>query len=204
MGRLTNLRLGIFGGTFDPPHIGHLILAAEAQHQLDLDRLLWVLTPAPPHKRERPISPLRQRIDMLQAAIADNPIFELSNVDIDRPPPHYAADTINMLEKSCPGAELIYVMGGDSLANLPLWRKPLELVAGCQTLGVMCRPGAKIDLADLEAQIPGITPKVCFIEAPLLDIAASQIRRRIREGRPFRYFLLPPVYNIIQQRRLYR
>ncbi len=198
------MRLGIFGGTFDPPHIGHLILAAEAQHQLTLDRLLWVLTPAPPHKREQPISPLQHRIDMLEAAIDGNPTFELSNVDISRPSPHYAVDTIHLLEKSYPGAELVYLMGGDSLANLPLWRKPLELVAGCQTLGVMCRPGAKIDLKDLEAQIPGITPKVRFIEAPLLDIAASQIRRRIREGRPFRYYLPPPVYHIIQQRHLYR
>ncbi len=198
------MRLGIFGGTFDPPHIGHLILAAEAQQQLALDRVLWVLTPAPPHKREQPISPLRHRIDMLQAAIAGNPTFELSNVDISRPPPHYAADTIYMLEKSYPGAELIYVMGGDSLANLPLWRKPLEVVRGCQTLGVMRRPGAKIDLQSLEAQIPGITQKVRFIEAPLLDIAASQIRRRIWEGCPFRYYLPPPVYDIIQQRNLYR
>lgn len=201
---MTSTRLGIFGGTFDPPHIGHLILAAEAQHQLALDRLLWVLTPAPPHKREQPISPLRHRIDMLQAAIAGNPTFELSNVDIDRPPPHFAADTIRLLEKSCPGAELIYVMGGDSLANLPLWRKPLELVRGCQTLGVMRRPGAKIDLKGLEAQIPGITQKVRFIEAPLIDISASQIRRRIREGHPFRYYLPLTVYDIIQQGHLYR
>jgi len=139
-------RLGIFGGTFDPPHIGHLILAAEAHSQLSLDRVLWVLTFYPPHKTEQSISPLSDRLDMVLAAISDDPRFELSRVDIDRPAPHYAVDTVRLLKETCPQSELVYLMGGDSLKSLPYWYKPLEFVAGCHSLGVMRRPGDQINL----------------------------------------------------------
>ena len=116
------MRLGIFGGTFDPPHIGHLVLASEAYHQLKLDRLLWVLTPRPPHKPNQQITALEYRIEMVQAIVEDEPTFELSRVEIDRPPPHYAVDTVEILGKRFPGARLIYLVGGDSLRDLPLWR----------------------------------------------------------------------------------
>jgi len=198
------MRLGIFGGTFDPPHIAHLILAEEALHQLDLDLILWVLTSNPPHKRGQPITPLGHRLDMLQAAISDNPQFEISRVDIDRPSPHYAVDTVCLLREEYPHAELVYLMGGDSLRDLPRWHNPANFVSACDSLGVVRRPKAQIELEDLEMLIPGITPKVQFVEAPLLEIAASQIRQFIRDGRPFRYFLPPEVYQIIQTRKLYR
>jgi nicotinate-nucleotide adenylyltransferase len=198
------MKLGIFGGTFDPPHLVHLILAEEAWHQLGLDRLLWVLTPSPPHKRGQIITPLPLRLDMLRAAIADNPAFELSTVDIDRPAPHYALDTVRLLGMSHPGAELIYLMGGDSLRDLPSWRQPLEFLTVCHTLGVVRRPSDSVNLTELEAQIPGLTAKVRFVDAPLLDIASSDIRRRVAEGRPARYFLPAGVYEIIQERGLYR
>ncbi|MCX8025419.1 MAG: adenylyltransferase/cytidyltransferase family protein, partial [Thermanaerothrix sp.] len=90
-------RLGIFGGTFDPPHVGHLILASEAADQLHLDRVLWVLTPDPPHKRGQPITPLAIRLKLVMAAIQEDPLFELSRVEIDRPGPHYAVDTLRIL-----------------------------------------------------------------------------------------------------------
>ena len=95
-------RIGIFGGTFDPPHLGHLILAAEAQYQLELDVLLFVLTPDPPHKQGLRLTPLEDRIAMLSAAIADHEGFELSKVDIDRPGPHYTADTLKFLREQYP------------------------------------------------------------------------------------------------------
>lgn len=197
-------RIGIFGGTFDPPHIGHLILGAEACEQLGLDRLLWVLTPDPPHKRGRYISPLPQRLDLLRAALDGNPAFELSPVDIDRPPPHYALDTMQILRQLYPGAELIYLLGGDSLRDLPVWHLPLDFVAACDALGVMRRPGDAVDLFRLEQQLPGIGSRLRFIRAPLLEISSSDIRRRIRQNRTFRYFLPPAVYDLIQERRLYR
>ncbi|MBL7164814.1 MAG: nicotinate (nicotinamide) nucleotide adenylyltransferase [Anaerolineales bacterium] len=198
------MRLGIFGGTFDPPHIAHLILAEEALHQLDLDLILWVLTSNPPHKLGQPITSLGHRLDMLQAAIFDNPQFEISRVDIDRPSPHYAVDTVCLLREEYPHAELVYLMGGDSLRDLPRWHNPADFVSACDSLGVVRRRKAQIELEDLEMLIPEITPKVQFVEAPLLEIAASQIRQSIRDGRPFRYFLPPEVYQIIQTRKLYR
>ncbi|MDD5370184.1 MAG: nicotinate-nucleotide adenylyltransferase, partial [Anaerolineaceae bacterium] len=189
--------IGVFGGTFDPPHLGHLILAAEAYDQLGLDRLLWVLTPDPPHKLEQHISRAEMRLALVQAAICDNPHFELSRVDLDRMGPHFAVDTVRLLAQDFPAAEMIYLMGGDSLHDLPTWRLPLELVHEVDAFGVMRRPGDDIDLSHLEQALPGLTEKVRFVDAPLLEISSSQIRYRIRTGKPFRYYLPPPVYDLV-------
>jgi nicotinate-nucleotide adenylyltransferase len=196
-------RIGIFGGTFDPPHLGHLILASEARTQLQLTRLLWVLTSIPPHKTDQPIGLLDDRLAMLKLALKDEPGFELSSIDIDRPGPQYTLDTINLLAQKYPNAELIPLIGGDSLRDLPTWHNPVELVAACHQIGVMRRPGDSIDLSQLEKQIPGITAKVRFVDAPLLEIASHEIRRRVMEGLPFRYYLLPSVYEYIVSHNLY-
>jgi nicotinate-nucleotide adenylyltransferase len=195
--------IGIFGGTFDPPHLGHLILAAEAHAQLGLTRLLWVLTPDPPHKQSNLITPLEHRLAMIKLALEDAPEFELSSVDMDRPGPHYAIDTLKIIARQNPEAGLVYLMGGDSLRDLPQWYHPAELVSACYQMGVMRRPGDEIDLPSLENLFPGIASKVRFVEAPLLDIAAHEIRERVRERRPFRYFLPPGVFHYIQKHRLY-
>ena len=198
------MRVGIFGGTFDPPHLGHLILADEALHQLKLERLLWVLTPDPPHKQGQTISPWQQRLELVQAALADNPAFEISRVDIDRPGPHYAVDTVRVLHDQLPGEELFYLMGGDSLHDLPTWYQPQELVRLCAQFAVMHRPSDAIDLQTLEVLLPGIGAKVHFIEAPMLEISSGDIRERAASGQPFRYFLSPSVYNLVQSERYYR
>lgn len=197
-------RLGIFGGTYDPPHVGHLILAEEAHAQLGLDIVLWVLTPHPPHKVRREITPTSDRLDMVQKAIEGNPVFEVSHADIERSPPHYAVDTMRAIRKRYSAAELIYLMGSDSLADLPDWHDPREFVEECDAIGIMCRPEKPIDLQDLEAEIPGLEAKVCFIQAPLLEISSSSLRRRIRRGLAFRYYLPSSVYDFIQERNLYR
>ena len=196
-------KIGVFGGTFDPPHIGHQILAAEALHHLELDRILWVLTPEPPHKRQRDIAPLANRLKMVQAAISDCPSFQISRVEIDRSPPHYAVDTVRLLQKQHPNAELTYLMGGDLLYDLPIWFDPQKFVTACHTLGVMRRPGDAVNLNELETKIPGISLKIQFVEAPLLEISASQIRSRIRQKKPFRYYLPNSVYQIIREHNLY-
>ena len=198
------MKLGIFGGTFDPPHIGHLILAAEAMDQLSLDQVQWVLTLHPPHKEKSRITPLQHRLDMVSAAIDGNPTFSLSRVDIDRPAPHYAIDTVRLVNKEFPDVEITYLMGGDSLENLPTWFRPNELVQVCHGIGVMNRPGWKYDLGALDQMIPGIQTKIQMINAPMLDISATQIRARIRTNRPYQYFLLPAVYEIILARGLYK
>jgi nicotinate-nucleotide adenylyltransferase len=196
-------RIGIFGGTFDPPHLGHLILASEARTKLQLARILWVLTSIPPHKIDQPISPLEDRLAMLKLALNDEPEFELSTIDMDRPGPQYTLDTINLLALQYPDADLIPLIGGDSLHDLPDWHNPVALVAACHQIGVMRRPGDSIDLSQLEKQIPGISAKVRFVDAPLLEIASHEIRQRVLTGLPFRYYLLPSVYDYIVAHKLY-
>ena len=197
-------RLGIFGGTFDPPHLGHLILATEACYQLSLDRLLWVLTPDPPHKQNQSITPLQQRLDMLHATISADPAFELCRVDIDRPGPHYAVDTMRILIEQQPEVEWVYLMGGDSLRDLHTWRNPGGLIECVNTLGVMIRPGVDYNLADLEAKTPGLGAKLKFIHAPLIGISAAEIRQRVAQGQPYRYLVPSGVYEIIHERALYK
>lgn len=197
-------RLGIFGGTFDPPHVGHLILAAEARDQLDLDCTIWVLTPDPPHKRGQNISPLPQRLRMVELAIGDDAGFRLSHVDIERPGPHYSVDTVGMLREQYPDRELFYLMGGDSLHDLPNWRRPNDFLGLLDGIGVMRRPGDDIDLSELMEKLPALKHKLNFVTAPLLEISAQQIRRRAREERAFRYYLLPSIYEFIQREKIYQ
>jgi len=196
-------RLGIFGGTFDPPHLGHLILAAEALDQLNLEQVLWVLTPEPPHKQGQNRQPMEDRLEMLHIAISEYPQFLLSRVDIERPPPHYAVDTVRLLARQHPQAELVYLIGGDSLHDLPEWHKPVELVQAASYLGVMRRPNDDADLPTLEQRIPGLSRKILRIDAPLLEISSSEIRQRIAAGRPFRHYIPVGVYFLIRERRLY-
>jgi nicotinate-nucleotide adenylyltransferase len=198
------MRLGIFGGTFDPPHLGHLILAAEAHAQLGLERVLWVLTPVPPHKTDQQITPLADRLDLLSAALDGDPNFELCRVDINRPPPHYAVDTVELLRTQNPQARLIYLMGGDSLSDLPLWHRPNDFIRACDEIGVMLRPGHAINLDILDARLPGLRARARLVHAPLLEISSSDLRRRVAQGKPFRYFLQEPVYQLILARRLYQ
>jgi nicotinate-nucleotide adenylyltransferase len=199
-----SLTIGVFGGTFDPPHIGHLIIAAEADAQLGLDRLFWVLTPDPPHKKGQPITSLNHRLAMIKLAISNNPRFELSNVDIDRPGPHYALDTIKIIADRFPNSDLVYIMGGDSLRDLATWHRPVDFVEAIQIIAVLRRPGDSISLPSLEKVIPGVSSKVKYLKAPLLDIAAHDIRQRIIENRPFRYYLPPAVYTYIVKNDLYQ
>lgn len=197
-------RIGVFGGTFDPPHIGHLVLAAEAVSQFKLDKLLWVLTPDPPHKQEIPITPLEHRLSMLERMIQYNPVFELSRIEIDRPGPHYTIDTIRLLAKQNADAEIFLLIGGDSLRDLPTWRLSADLVAEVSKIGVMRRPGDFTDLTALEAKLPGVTEKIQFIDALLQPVSSRELRRRIAAGEMYRYYITQAVYEYIETHRLYR
>jgi nicotinate-nucleotide adenylyltransferase len=197
------MRLGIFGGTFVPPHVGHLILAMEAFDQLHLDKVLWVIAPNPPHKLGKVITPIAQRIKMVRIAIDGDAMFALSRVDIDRPGPHYVLDTMCILHAEFPGDDLVFIMGGDSLHDPPNWHKPREFIAECSKIGVMHRPGETIDLTRLIEQLPEIEGKVEFIEAPLLEISSNKIRSLSYQNKPYRYYLPPGVYEQVQRLRLY-
>ena len=196
--------IGIFGGTFDPPHLGHLILAAEALNQLQLNRVMWVLTPQPPHKPEGAIAPLYSRLEMVKRAIGNTPGFELSSIEAERPGPHYTLDTIDLLQDRHPSALFVLLIGGDSLHDLPAWDRPRELITAVHKFGVMRRPGDDIDLGTLEKDLPGLTAKLRYFDTPQLEISSTSIRERIANGGHYRFYLPAGVYDYIQQNRLYR
>jgi nicotinate-nucleotide adenylyltransferase len=196
-------RLGLFGGTFDPPHVGHLILASEAKWQLELSRVLWTVTPDPPHKQDQPITSLEHRLAMVRLAIGDDPSFELSEVELSRPGPHYTVDTIKLLAQQNSEAEIVPILGGDSLNDLPTWHQPKELLYAVHWVGVMRRPGEQTNLEALERELPGISSKIHYVDAPLLEIASREIRNRVATGKPFRYYLPETVYEYIERHHLY-
>ena len=197
-------RIGLFGGTFDPPHLGHLILASEAHTQLELTRLLWILTPDPPHKQDQVITPTEHRLAMVKLAIQDNPNFELSRVELDRPGPHFTLDTVHIIAEQNPNAEIVPIIGGDSLRDLPKWHQPKEILYACHWVGVMRRPSDTANLEALERELPGISSKVHYVDAPLLEIASRDIRSRIAHGESVRYYLPESVYEYIEEHHLYK
>lgn len=197
------MRIGVFGGTFDPPHLGHLILAAEAIDQANLDRLLWVLTPDPPHKQGSMISPVEHRLEMTRRMVACCNQFELSDVDIRRPGPHYSVDTVNILREENPGAEISFIFGSDSLRDLPIWHQPSEFVQACDQVIVMQRPGSMLDMTMLYKQVPELKTRLMFLDVPQVEISAVNIRQRVRQQRLYWHFLTPAVADYIRENNLY-
>jgi nicotinate-nucleotide adenylyltransferase len=201
---MSKSRIGLFGGTFDPPHIGHLILASEASYQFGLSKLLWMLTPDPPHKQDQLVTPVEHRIAMAQHCVQDTAGFELSRMELDRPGPHYTVDTVDLILQQEPGSEIVLLLGGDSLRDLPTWKNNIELVSRVHQIGVMHRPGDSFDSSTLFARIPGLEEKLVFLEALLHTLSSHEIRRRVREGIPYQYYVLPAVYEYIKTNHLYQ
>ncbi|BAJ63351.1 nicotinate-nucleotide adenylyltransferase [Anaerolinea thermophila] len=204
MAGLTLSRVGVFGGTFDPPHMAHLALAEEALHQLNLSQVLWMITPNPPHKRGVEITPFVLRLEMLKEALKDYARFEISTLEAELPPPQYAVETVRLLREKLPDSELFYLMGEDSLRDLPLWHQPAKLVSLLDGIGVLRRPEVVLDWEILETSLPGLREKVFFFNAPLLQIASHEIRQRISSGQPYRYMVPEGVARIIEQYHLYQ
>jgi len=199
----TTQKLGVLGGTFDPPHNGHLALARTAHAQLDLDRVLFVLAGHPPHKPDRPTTSVQHRVAMVEAAIAGTPAFTVSCVDIERPGPHYTVDMLALLYQVHPRAEFFFLMGGDSLAQFASWRDPVGIVRQAR-LAVLRRPGWRADVAALEQAIPQVRERLLWLDTPPLDIASSDLRQRVLEGLPIRALVPPPVARYIDVHGLYR
>ena len=198
------MKLGIMGGTFDPIHYGHLAAAEEARVQLRLERVLFVPVKIPPHKPDEKISAPEHRLAMVELAIASNPHFSLSQVDIDRSAPYYTVDTIAILQKKWKvGPEDIYfIMGLDSLADILTWHRPERLLELCH-LAVMRRPGYEIDFSSLEASLPEASARILLLDMPWLDISSSDLRRRVRGGLSIRYLVPEAVENYIYAHHLY-
>lgn len=194
-------RVGILGGTFDPPHIGHLVLAEYATTALDLSCVLFVPAADPPHKNQLRYG-IDHRLPMLELAVAGNERFVISRVDVDRPGPHYTVDMVRILQAQQPDTEFYFLMGGDSLHNLPQWYHPLELIALCK-LAVMARPGAEIT-NDLKANLlPGLAERVVIIDSPMLGFSSTEVADRLEAGKSVRYLVPETVLSYIKDHGLY-
>jgi nicotinate-nucleotide adenylyltransferase len=196
-------RIGVLGGTFDPPHYGHLMLAEQAWEQLALSRVLWVPAGDPPHKQDELITPVEHRLALVRLAIADNPKFELSLVDARRVGPHYSYAMLAIVAAEYPADEVVFLIGEDSLRDLPTWKNPEKLIEAAR-LGVMRRRDVVYDIDQLEAAIPGLSGCLSFIDTPLVDISSEMIRDHIAQGRSVRYQTPDSVIQYIHQHRLYQ
>lgn len=195
-------RIGVFGGTFDPIHIGHLIIATELRHALRLDRLLFVPTGQPPHKADQAVTADADRLAMLELAIAGDPAFEISTLDLERAGPSYTADLLRLLSAQFPDARLFFLMGEDSLRDLPNWHQPDAILALAE-LGIASRPEIDLDLADIYERLPSARGRVQIVPTTLIDISSSDLRQRVRDGRPIRYLVPAAVEAYIMSNNLY-
>ena len=198
------MRVGVLGGTFDPIHIGHLVAAEEARVCLDLEKVAFVPANLPPHKLHMSVTATEHRLKMVQLAIADNPCFVLSRVDVDRFGPSFTVDTIELLrDEYGPNGELYFIMGADSLADLLTWHRPERLIRLCRIVA-LARPGYRADLEELDRLLPGTMARVQLLEMPLLEISSSDLQRRVQMGLSIRYLVPPAVEAYIRQHGLYQ
>ena len=198
------MNVGILGGTFDPVHSGHLILAEVAREQLNLNEILFIPAGQPWLKVERTITPAEHRLQMLRLALDDTPYFRTSEMEIKRSGPTYTIDTINALkERLSAEDELFFILGQDNLMQLPQWHDAPELIKLCYLVAAP-RPGVKKpDLKAMEAEIPGIRQRVMLMKEPLVDISATDIRERVARGLSVRHLVPEPVNRYIKEHRLY-
>jgi nicotinate-nucleotide adenylyltransferase len=188
-------RIGILGGTFDPPHLGHLLIASDAFEALALERLLFVPAGNPPHKQGSVVATKAQRLQMIESAIAGDPRFAVDDRELRRDGPSYTVDTLRELSALEPDAELIFLLGVDQFRALDSWREPAE-VARLARLGVFARDGETPDLS-------GIHPAE-WVRVRGVDISATEVRDRIAAGQPIRYLVPAEVEVIIREEQLYR
>ena len=196
------MNIGVLGGTFDPIHIGHLVVAEEARIKLGLSEVFFVPAGQPWLKLDRNITAAVHRVEMVRCAIADNPHFKLCTLEVERPGPSYTVDTLTMLQKQLGSeASFFFILGRDTLAELPLWKEPQKLVQLCR-LVVPPRLGSK-DLKHLETAIPGLLDKVIQLDMPVIGISSSEIRQRIAQGLSIRYLVSAEVEKYITEHRIY-
>ena len=191
------LRLGVFGGSFNPIHLGHLLAAGDVRRQLRLDRVLFVPTCRPPHKRG-PLAAYRHRLEITRLAISGQPGFELCQVEEERPGPSYTVDTLAALGSRYPGAALYLIIGSDQYREVSSWHRP-DLLTGLARVVVVSRPGTR-----RPAPFPGHDPKrVLFRSVIPVAIAAAAVRARLAKGHSVRYMLPVAVSEYLKRHRLY-
>ena len=198
------MNIGVLGGTFDPVHNGHLIVAEEVKTRFNLTEVIFVPAGQPWLKVDRPITPAKHRLRMLRLALADKSYFKLSTMEIERAGPSYTIDTISELQGQLDAEdELFFILGQDNLAQLPQWRDAPRLIQMCYLVAVP-RPGSPCpDLKTLEASLPGISQRVMLLDKPYIDISASGIRDRRAQGLSVRHLVPEPVNRYIKEHGLY-
>lgn len=197
-------KLGLLGGSFDPIHVGHLIVAEILAYRLDLDHVVFLPAANPPHKPTRELAPGDVRLEMIRRSIEGAPGFSVSEVDLRRPGPSYTADSLAEIRDAVSeDTQLYFLMGMDSLRDFPGWHKP-DKVAELARLGVARRPGVDVSQMDIERQVPEARGRIEIVNVPLIDISSSDIRDRVRFGQPFRFQVVPAVAEYILETGLYR
>jgi nicotinate-nucleotide adenylyltransferase len=200
--------IGIFGGSFNPIHAAHLILAERARAERDLQKVLFIPAGSPPHKPPRPLAPAEHRLRMVELAVRDNPAFEADPIELERRGPSYTLRTVRELQERYAGqTRLFLIVGGDSVHELPTWWRADELVREIELVALR-RPGYELgeDLRRLAGHYGGDwarRTRELAVEAPLLEISATDIRRRVAEGRTIRYLVPEPVRAYIGEHGLY-
>jgi len=192
------MKLGIFGGTFNPPHIGHLIVAEHVCDALRLDNIVFVPAATPPHKALDGIVAAAHRVEMLRRAIQGNPNFDISDIEIARGGVSFTVDTLQQLRDEHPSDEFFLLIGMDNLPEFPTWRSP-ERILELATVVVMTRPGFAAN--DVPPDLKG---RVRICPVPTIGIASSEIRARVKEGKSIRYLVADPVRDYIHHHNLYR
>ncbi len=200
---MDRVRLGVLGGTFDPPHIGHLVLAEEARWRLALERVLWVPAGDPWRKEGKAISPAADRLAMSRLTIEGDPNFGLSTIEVERKGPSYTVETLAALQEQEPDAELFFILGEDALHDLPNWRDPAG-IARLAWLAVAPREWSEAEAASLERMAPGIVNRIVPVPMPGIDVSATDLRRRVAAGESIRYLVPPAVEAYIRDHGLYR
>jgi len=198
-------RVGVFGGSFDPVHLGHLIVAEHCREQCGLDRVLFVPAARPPHKPTQTLTDGRHRLEMIKLAIAGNEAFDASELELKREGPSYTVDTLEALQQNFPQAELYLLMGADMLMDFPTWRAPQRILELAR-IAVCNRPGVAVDL---ESGGPLqfmqlLRRRLVHVAIPQVGISATEIRGRIRSGRSIRYLVPRAVECYILENCLYR
>lgn len=198
-------RIGILGGTFDPPHVGHLWLATMAADAMGLDRVLFMPAAQPPHKRRKGVTRPTDRLVMTRLAIAGDDIFELTAIEMERPGPSHSIDSVAELERTYgTDAQLFLLMAADSLNSIDTWREPDALLERIEWV-VGPRPGSPLpDRSKLEDRFGANASRIHVLEGPSLDVSSSDIRRRVAAGHAIRYLVPRGVEELIAQQGLYR
>jgi nicotinate-nucleotide adenylyltransferase len=194
--------IGVMGGTFDPIHVGHLAIGEEAREALALDTVLFVPAGQPPHKPAGSVTSVEHRLAMVELAIADNPAFELSRIEIERPGPSYTVDSVEALVRDAD--DLVLILSAETFSELPSWHEPERLFEAAR-MAVVPREGYPApDPAWLAAAFPGREDRVTYLEGPRLGLSSTAIRARVAAGRSIRYLVPDMVGAYIADKQLYR